>query len=29
MDICLISPPTVTDFEDPAVAEDEAIRMIE
>lgn len=29
MDICLISPPTVTDFEDPAVAEDEAIRLIE
>ena len=29
MQICLISPPTVTDFEDPAVAEDEAIRLIE
>jgi radical SAM superfamily enzyme YgiQ (UPF0313 family) len=29
MQVCLISPPTVTDFEDPAVAEDEAIRLIE
>jgi radical SAM superfamily enzyme YgiQ (UPF0313 family) len=28
MRICLISPPTVTDFEDPAVAETDAIRLI-
>jgi radical SAM superfamily enzyme YgiQ (UPF0313 family) len=28
MNLCLISPPTVTDFEDPAVAESEAIRLI-
>src|SRR5271156_6324163 len=26
--VCLISPPTVTDFEDPAVAESKAIRLI-
>ncbi|HXU39140.1 MAG TPA: radical SAM protein [Blastocatellia bacterium] len=28
MRVCLISPPTVTDFEDPDVAESEAIRLI-
>src|SRR5262249_19062688 len=28
MKICLISPPTVTDFEDPAIAESEAIKLI-
>jgi len=28
MKVCLVSPPTVTDFEDPAVAETEAIRLI-
>ncbi|RPF39761.1 radical SAM superfamily enzyme YgiQ (UPF0313 family) [Streptomyces sp. Ag109_G2-6] len=28
MKTCLISPPTVTDFEDPSVAESEAIRLI-
>jgi radical SAM superfamily enzyme YgiQ (UPF0313 family) len=26
--VCLISPPTVTDFEDPAVAESKAVRLI-
>ena len=29
MRVCLISPPTVTDFEDRSVAEDEAVRLIE
>lgn len=28
MKVCLISPPTVTDFEDPAIAQSEAIRLI-
>jgi radical SAM superfamily enzyme YgiQ (UPF0313 family) len=28
MKVCLVGPPTVTDFEDPAVAESEAIRLI-
>ena len=28
MKVCLISPPTVTDFEDPEMAETEAIRLI-
>jgi radical SAM superfamily enzyme YgiQ (UPF0313 family) len=28
MRICLVSPPTVTDFEDPAVAESDAVRLI-
>ncbi|HEX8070183.1 MAG TPA: radical SAM protein [Pyrinomonadaceae bacterium] len=28
MKVCLISPPTVTDFEDPTIAESEAIRLI-
>src|SRR2546423_13459653 len=26
--VCLVGPPTVTDFEDPEVAESEAIRLI-
>ena len=26
--VCLVGPPTVTDFEDPEVAETEAIRLI-
>jgi radical SAM superfamily enzyme YgiQ (UPF0313 family) len=28
MRICLVSPPTATEFEDPAIAESEAIRLI-
>jgi radical SAM superfamily enzyme YgiQ (UPF0313 family) len=28
MNICLVSPPTVTDFEDPKMAESEAVRRI-
>lgn len=28
MRVCLVSAPTVTDFEDPAVAEDEAVRLV-